>query len=201
MIASARVSETIITADELRVMAHLSFSSGEITPDQKDAIENILTLQEKTVRDVMTPRTVIFSLNEHLSLKEASMISDKWEHSRFPVYDNDAEDVVGVVFTKELFIELSRGNEDMRLTEFMRPVHFVVETASLNMVLIEFLKLRQHMFVALDEYGGLSGLITLEDIIEELLGREIVDESDEVEDKRDLARKRRTQVIGGSKSS
>jgi CBS domain containing-hemolysin-like protein len=82
------------------------------------------------------------------------------------------------------------------LTELMRPVHFVAETASLNKVLMEFLESRKHLFVVLDEYGGLSGLISLEDILEEILGREIVDESDVVVDKRMLARMRRKQVTG-----
>ena len=77
----------------------------------------------------------------------------------------------------------------------MRPVHFVVETAKLDKILMEFLQLRQHLFIVLDEYGGISGLITLEDIIEELLGREIIDESDMVVDKREMARKRRSQVM------
>jgi CBS domain containing-hemolysin-like protein len=76
----------------------------------------------------------------------------------------------------------------------MQPVHFVAETARLNTVLIEFLESKQHLFVVLDEYGGMSGLVTLEDILEEILGREIVDESDEVTDKRALARQRRKKL-------
>ena len=101
---------------------------------------------------------------------------------------------MGIVLTKEFFIALSEGKKEMRLTELMRPVHFVVETAKLNKVLTEFLELRQHLFVVLDEYGGLAGLISLEDILEEILGREIVDESDQVEDKRELARRRRSKA-------
>jgi len=77
----------------------------------------------------------------------------------------------------------------------MRSAHFVVELAKLSEVLMEFLERREHMFIVLDEYGGLAGLITLEDILEEILGREIVDESDEVEDKRELARQRRKKLI------
>ena len=157
-----------------------------------------MTLQNKKVKDVMTPRTVVFSLSEHLSLQEAIKIPKKWEHSRFPVYDQDTEDVVGIVLTKELSMALTEGKVDMRLTELMRPVHFVVETARLNRVLMEFLDLRQHLFVVLDEYGGLEGLITLEDILEEILGREIIDESDEVVDKRELARQRRKMIIRNS---
>lgn len=191
-------SEEEITAEEIRVMARLSLQTGGIKPYQEQAIENILTLQNKQVKDVMTPRTVIFSLSEHLTVEEASKVATNWEHSRFPVYDQDMEDVVGVVFTKELFMALAEGKKDMYLTQLMRPVHFVVETARLNTVLMEYLELRQHLFVVLDEYGGLSGLSSLEDILEEILGREIVDESDEVADKRELARSRRERLVGKS---
>ncbi|MFZ0447657.1 MAG: hemolysin family protein [Desulfatiglandaceae bacterium] len=187
--------EEAITPEEIRIMARMSLHSGGIRPYQEKAIENILTLQNKTARDVMTPRTVIFSLNEHLTLKEACEMATKWEHSRFPVYDRDQEDVVGIVLTKELFIALSHGREEVGLAELMRPVHFVAETSALNRVLAEFLELRQHLFVVLDEYGGMAGVITLEDILEEILGREIVDESDEVADKRELARKRRDDLV------
>jgi len=185
-----------ITAEEIRVMARLSLESGGIKPYQEESIENILTLQNKQVKDVMTPRTVIFSLSEHVTVEEAGEVSTNWEHSRFPVYDQEMEDVVGIVFTKELFMALAKGEKNMPLTELMHPVHFVVETARLNTVLREYLDLRQHLFVVLDEYGGLAGLISLEDILEEILGREIVDESDEVADKRELARSRREKLVG-----
>jgi CBS domain containing-hemolysin-like protein len=188
-------SEESVSGEEIRVMARLSLQSGGIKPYQEKIIERILTLQNKMVKDVMTPRTVVFSLSEHLTLGEASGSVNRWEHSRFPVYDEDIEDVVGIVLTKELLVALSEGKEASRLTELMRPVHFVVETAMLNSVLMEFLGSRQQLFVVLDEYGGMSGLISLEDILEEILGREIVDESDMVTDKRALARQRRRKLI------
>ncbi len=187
--------EEVVTADELRIMAHLSLKTGGIKPYQKEMIENILSLQDKMVKDVMTPRTVIFSLSEHMTLEEVSRLNTKWEHSRIPVYDKNPEDIVGIVLTKDIFIELAKGNRNMKLTSLMRPVHFVVEFARLNEVLMEFLEKREHMFIVLDEYGGIAGLITLEDIIEEILGREIVDESDQVIDKRELARQRRKKLM------
>ncbi len=193
MISRDNTSDSV-TAEEIRAMARVSLRAGGIKPYQEKTIERILTLQNKTVNDVMTPRTVAFSLSEHLSLEEASRKFVKWEHSRFPVYDEDMEDIVGIVLTKELFIALSDGRKDIHLTELMWPAHFVVETASLNAVLTEFLELRQHLFVVLDEYGGLSGVISLEDILEEILGREIIDESDVVVDMRALARDRRKQL-------
>lgn len=193
-IAKGKMQESV-TADELKIMAHLSLKTGGIKPFQKEMIENILSLQDKTVKDVMTPRTVIFSLSEHMTLEEVSRLETRWEHSRIPVYDKDREDIVGIVLVKDIFINLAKGKKQMKLTQLMRPAHFVVELARLSQVLMEFLERREHMFIVLDEYGGLAGIITLEDILEEILGREIVDESDEVEDKRELARQRRKRLI------
>ena len=184
-----------ITSDELKIMASMSLRSGGIEQYQKSVIENILSLETRTARDVMTPRTVIFSLSEHLTLEDASYESNSWEHSRFPVYDKNSEDIVGIILTKELFIALTEGRRHTPLTELMRPVRFVVETARLNDVLMEFMESREKLFVVIDEYGGLSGLISLEDILEEILGQEIIDESDQVADKRELARQRRSKLV------
>ena len=139
----------------------------------------------------MTPRTVIFSLNQQLTLSEAVKASGRWEHSRIPVFDKNPEDVVGIVHTKDILVALAGEQTEDPLANLMRPIHFVADSACLNMVLGEFLELKQHLFAVIDEYGGLAGLISLEDILEEILGREIVDESDEVADKQELARRRR----------
>ncbi len=180
-----------VTAEELQSMARLSRRTGGIKIFQEQAIERVLTLQEKTAKDVMTPRTVIFSLNKRLKLSETVKIVGKWEHSRIPLYDKSPEDVVGIVHTKDILVALAEEQRENQLANFMRPIHFVAETARLNVVLGEFLELKQHLFAVIDEYGGLAGLISLEDILEEILGREIVDESDQVADKQELARRRR----------
>ena len=181
-----------VTSEEIQVMARLSRRTGGIKIFQEQAIERVLTLQEKTAKEVMTPRTVIFSLNQRLKLSDAVKAAGRWEHSRIPVFDQSPEDVVGIVHTKDVLVALAkdRTGTDDHLKNLMRPIHFVAETAPLNMVLGEFLELKQHLFAVIDEYGGLAGLISLEDILEEILGREIVDESDEVADKQELARER-----------
>ncbi len=184
-----------ISPDELKIMAQLGFKAGSIQPYQKRVIENILSLENKAVKEVMTPRTVIFSLSEHLTAREAAEKVKRWEHSRFPVYDDDVEDIVGIVLTRELFMALSQGKGDTSLTDLMAPARFVVDTARLDQVFRQFMDSRQKLFVVIDEYGGLSGVVTLEDILEEILGREIMDESDEVADKRELARSRRSQLV------
>ena len=194
LIARNRPKESV-SSDELKTMARLSLQTGEIKPYQEEVIDNILSLEQVRVKQVMTPRTVIFSLSEHLTLEEAHKTTSGWEHSRFPVYDKNSEDIVGIVMTRDLFIALAEGKGDTRLTDLIMPVRFVVETARLNNVLLEFMESRQKLFVVIDEYGGVAGLITLEDILEEILGREIIDESDRVADKRKLARDRRVRLI------
>jgi CBS domain containing-hemolysin-like protein len=194
-IIAPKTTKETVTAEEIMAMAELSLRRGDIKPYQERIIDGILTLQNKKARDVMTPRTVMFQLSEHLTVKEAIDSQEKWEHSRFPVYDQGTEDIVGIVLTRDVFIACAKQRMQTRLTDLMLPVHFVAEGAPLNRVLMEFLELKQHLFIVIDEYGGLSGLVTLEDIIEEILGREIVDESDEFEDKRELARMQRKRLI------
>jgi CBS domain containing-hemolysin-like protein len=184
-----------VSSEELKTMAQLSLMGGGIGHIQRSVIENVLSLESRIVKDVMTPRTVIFSLSEYLSIEEACRESEKWEHSRVPLYDKDIEDIVGIVLSKQLLLAYAQGKKDRKLSEFMRPVHFIAETAKLNSVLMEFMGTREKLFVVIDEYGGLSGVISLEDILEEILGREIIDESDKVEDKRKLARQRRKDLI------
>jgi len=194
MVAGGR-REEIVTSQEIRLMARVGLRTGGISSYQERAIENILSLDLKSAKDVLTPRTVVFSLDAGLSLEKASKTPLRWEHSRFPVYGEDPEDIVGIVRTSELFMSLADGKEDSTLADIMKPVHFVTENSRLNRVLREFLELRQHLFVVLDEYGGFAGIITLEDILEEILGQEILDESDQVADKRALAREKRRRSI------
>jgi CBS domain containing-hemolysin-like protein len=192
--------EEMVTRSELMHLVRLSFQKGGIEDYQRKTIEKILNLRQKRVKDVMTPRTVVVSFNERAGLHEVTRSQATWEHSRYPVYDKDPEDIVGIVLVRDIFVALSRGRLDIRLSELTQPVHFVVESAPLDRMLMEFLDRREHLFVVLDEYGGLAGVITLEDILEEILGREIVDESDRVEDKRELARRRRGEATRGPRS-
>jgi CBS domain containing-hemolysin-like protein len=160
-------------------------------------IANILQLQNITARQVMTPRTVTFSLSENLTVAEAREMKNQWnQHSRAPVYDKDPDDVVGIVLRKDVFLDDSGEQSNLRLTDLIHPVHFVPETAPLNRLLVDFFERRQHLFVVVDEYGSVTGVISMEDIIEEIVGREIIDESDKAGDLRELARRKRKILTG-----
>jgi CBS domain containing-hemolysin-like protein len=196
LIARNKPNESV-SPDELKIMAQLSLRNGGIEHYQEMVIGNILTLEKKNAKDIMTPRTVIFSLSKDLKLEEACKETIQWEHSRVPVYDKDPEDIVGIVLTQELFMALAEGKRELTLNELMRPVRFVAETARLNKILMDFIGSREKLFVVIDEYGGLSGVVSLEDILEEILGREILDESDRVVDKRKLAKQKKSNLFAG----
>jgi CBS domain containing-hemolysin-like protein len=182
----------MISAEELSTIARLSRKSGEIEKDQEQVITNIIDLRHKTVRQVMTPRTVTFTLSKDMTVANAALLTEKWHiHSRVPVYGKDTNDVVGIVLSYEVMMAEAGDHHDRKLEEIMHPAHFVPETAPLNKVLIEFFEKSQHLFVVVDEYGSVTGVISMEDIIEEIIGREIVDESDRTKDMRALARARK----------
>jgi CBS domain containing-hemolysin-like protein len=188
-----KTSSSLISAEELTAIARLSLKSGEIEKEQEQVITNIIALRDKTVRQVMTPRTVTFTLNKEMTVARAARLSGKWRvHSRVPVYGRDSNDVVGIVLSYEVMRAVTEGGHERRLEEIMQPVHFVPEIAPLNKVMLEFFEKKQHLFVAVDEYGSVTGVISLEDIIEEIIGREIVDESDRTETMRALAREKQT---------
>jgi CBS domain containing-hemolysin-like protein len=179
-----------ISAEELQTIAYLSLKSGEIEPDQEMVINNVLVLQTKMVRQVMTPRTVTFSLDENLTVADAmEQLQRLSSHSRVPVYNGEQNNITGIIMRKDVLLAAAMQQLDQRLTSLKQAVHFVPETAALNRILIEFFNRRQHLFVVVDEYGSMTGIISMEDVLEEIVGREIIDESDRALDMRELARK------------
>ncbi len=181
--------ENQIPAEELKVMALLSRKSGEIDSQQEGIIKNIINLRHKTVRQAMTPRTVTFTLNQKLSVSEARKLKAQWNrHSRVPVYEGKSGNIVGLVLRKDVLLSAAEGQKNRTLAALMRPINFVPETARLHTVMPEFFEKRQHLFCVVDEYGGMTGVISLEDILEEIMGREIIDETDPSKTMRDLAR-------------
>ncbi len=182
--------------EDLRAAISLTRRDGIIKPYEERSMHNILTLDKKYVRDVMTPRTVIFSLPSHMTLAEAHNLKSSWPNSRIPVYDeDDPEDIVGLAYRRDVMVALAEGQNDLPINKLMKQIRFVVESMTLDRLLVKFLESRVHLFVVLDEYGGLAGVVTLEDVLEEILGNEIVDETDQVVDMREFARQQRAELI------
>ncbi len=185
----------MVSAEELIVMARMGMHKGVIDKDELAVIQNIISLSDKTVRNVMTPRTVVFAVSAYDTVKNAGLEGGILTHSRIPVYFKDFEDVEGIVYRRDILIARAEQKFEMSIEQLMKPVHFVYEKTSLDKVLKMFLDRAEHLFVVIDEFGGLAGVISLEDVLEEVLGREIMDEFDQVRDMRLLARSRRQEVI------
>lgn len=183
------------SVDEIRAVVETSRESGQIDHDQETVIRNILDLKSKRAWDIMTPRTVVFMLDANLKLGEIMKQVDSWPYSRIPVYDENQEDVVGMVMRRDVFACLAKGKTELQLKTLMKPVHFVPHTVSADKLLMEFIDRRQHLFMVIDEYGQIDGVVTLEDVLEEIVGQEIVDELDTQADMQELARERRAEVI------
>lgn len=185
-----RVEETI-SAQELQTIATLSRVSGDIEEAEETVINNIIDLKNKIVREVMTPRTVTFSLNEHITVGNAmAMLAEIGSHSRIPIYNREPNNVTGIVMRKDILQAMAEGKNKLTLARFKHPAHFVPETAPLNRILVDFFDRRQHLFIVVDEYGTMTGIISMEDVLEEIVGMEIIDESDKAKDMRELARAR-----------
>ncbi len=185
-----KVEETI-SSQEIQTIAALSRQSGDIEENEANIINNILDLKDKIVRQVMTPRTVTFSINEHITVANAmTKLTELSSHSRIPVYNREPDNVTGIVMRKDILQAAAEGKNKLTVARFKRPAHFVPETAPLHRILIDFFDRRQHLFIVVDEYGTMTGVISMEDVLEEIVGREIIDESDKAKDMRELARSR-----------
>lgn len=188
--------EHVVSSEELIALVHMGRHAGTIGVEEGGAIQNILLLKEKTVRQIMTPRTVIYSLQSRQTIGDV-LQKGVPSYSRIPVVDEEnAEDVVGIVHRRNILAEAAKGRENLPIQNLAHPPHFVAETLTLDRVLRMFLERRQHLFVVIDEYGGLAGVVALEDVLEEIIGQEIVDETDVVVDMRELAHRRRRQAMG-----
>jgi len=193
----------LVSAQEIQALARQSHRSGEISLQERRVITNILDLKDKNVRQIMTPLTVTFMLDANLTVAKAMQANETLlnMHSRIPVYEKNTDEVVGIVLRKDLFSWATQGAEEKTLREFMQPVHFVPETGHLTAVMLEFFEHRKHLFVVVDEYGSVTGVVSLEDIIEEIVGREIIDESDRTMDMRELAKRKRLSFMTQSQQN
>lgn len=182
--SGGRVSE-----DEILAAAQLGEQGGEISEMEHRLIRNIINLEEVRAADIMTPRTVLLAVDGRLTVGQVGREAARWPFSRVPVYQDRLDQVVGYVLRYEV-MERALDHGDTRLSELAKPLHFVPGSANALNLLSSFLRRGQHMFMVVDEYGGIMGVVTLEDVLESLVGSEIVDESDEIVDLQELARLR-----------
>lgn len=189
----------IFSRDEFVAMAKVGEQSGQIDDNEARIIKNLFRFGSLNVTDIMTPRTVIVTLSEDKSVGDASEYVAKIPFSRIPIYKKDIDNITGFVLRDDVLLQdnQERGNE--LLKTLRRELLIVPESVALTGLLENFLKERQHIAIVVDEYGGTTGIVTLEDLVETLMGLEIVDEMDTVVDMRVLARKKweeRAKALG-----
>lgn len=192
-------SLTGFSRDEFAAMAELSAEEGELAQRESKILKNLLLLRETRVKDAMTPRTVVVSLPEDTTVLEFFEKHENVRFSRIPIYDDNPEDVSGFVLRSELLLAQASGDSGKKLKHYRRDLNALLSSMSLSQAFDEFLRQQTHIMLVLDEYGGMEGVLTLEDVLETLLGLEIIDESDKAEDMQKVARrlwKHRAQRMG-----
>jgi CBS domain containing-hemolysin-like protein len=177
----------LFTREEMMASVQMGIKEGVLWDQEGRVIQNMLYLNTLRVKDILTPRTVVLALPKSKTIAEVVDEQSPLRFSRIPVYGKDVDDVIGVVHRHHLMQLLSEGKGCRKLWSIAVPIHAVPDTKSIASTLEEFIKRKEHIFLVVDEYGGTAGIVTLEDAIETLLGVEIVDEFDRVQDMRKLA--------------
>ncbi|MDA0700233.1 MAG: hemolysin family protein [bacterium] len=176
-------NDPLITENELRMMLRSAEESGVIEASEQEMIRGVIDLEETVVREVMTPRVDVVGISEDATLRDLLAATTDHGYSRLPVYRESIDDVRGVVYARDLLKFLGRNEalDTTRVSELMQPPQYVPETSSVLDLMRDMRLRKNHLAVVVDEFGGTAGLVTLEDIIEEITG-EIYDETDEEED-------------------
>jgi CBS domain containing-hemolysin-like protein len=187
---SSEEKQPTVSREEFSAMADVGFEEGVFEEGESNIFKNLIRFRSLRVKDIMTPRIVVVKFQEDQTIKEILDNKDELRVSRMPVFGDDDEDITGYVLKNDLYYNLSEDNGDKKLKEIKREVLIVPETISLKTLFERLLEKQEHIAVVVDEYGGLSGVVTMEDVVETLLGMEIVDEIDAIEDMQKLARQK-----------
>jgi CBS domain containing-hemolysin-like protein len=188
-----RKSAHVFSREEFIAMAGIGERAGKIDPRESRIIRNLFRLDSLTAGDIMTPRTVISGLPQDMRVAEALAAKPTVTFSRLPLYQSDLDHITGFILKDDLLITKAQNRGDVKLETLKREIKTVPGNMSLSNLLEFLLEKRQHIALVIDEYGGTKGLVTTEDVVETLLGMEIVDEMDRVEDMQALARQQWTK--------
>lgn len=181
-----------ITEEEILALVHLGAREGEISRDEGRIVRNIINLENRNVAEIMTPRKMIFSLESNISIDDAFNVTSGSGFTRIPVYENHSENIIGYVVSHEISKAKMLDDHEKSLKSILRPIPFVSENTNCLLMLTNFLKHHTHIAVVKDEFGGIDGIVSMEDLLETLLGSEIIDETDQIIDLREAARKTKT---------
>ena len=177
-----------VTRDELHALADISEEEGELEEDEETVIHNLLALREMPVKDIMTPRTVTLAFEQGWTIRQVLDDTKILRFGRMPVYEESIDQLSGFVLRSDILMAASMDEWDKVLADMKKPLMTIGVDDSVDLALETFLKSKVQILAVVDEFGGTAGIVTMEDAIETLLGEEIVDELDEHEDMRELAR-------------
>lgn len=167
----------VAAEEEIISITGVGEEEGVIEEEEKELIHSIFEFGDTVVREVMVPRMDMVTVSVDAPIEEVLSLIIREGHSRIPVYEDTVDNIIGIVYAKDILIQMSKGNIDMLLRRLMRPAYYVPESKKVDELLRELQKKRLHMAIVVDEYGGTAGLITIEDLLEEIVG-EIFDEYD-----------------------
>ena len=170
--------EEAVSEKEIEFLIDYSDEKGLMETEKTEMLQNIFGLGQTLVKEILIPKTDMVLINVDSSIDQAIKVLQESRYSRLPVFKNDDDNIIGIIYQKDIF-DMLHKSEKKTVKELLRPVLFIPETQKINQLLREFLKKRMHMAIAIDEFGSISGLVTLEDIIEEIVG-EISDEHEKI---------------------
>lgn len=171
--------EEKVSKEELRSLVEVGKEHGVINETEQEMIENIIEFDEKIAREIMIPRTKVFLIDKNISIHELFENKEIEKYSRIPVYENEADNIIGILMVKDLMIEAyKKGFDNIKISDLVQEAYFVPETKNVNELFNEMQLEKKHITILIDEYGGFSGIVTLEDLIEEVMGN-IDDEFDD----------------------
>jgi CBS domain containing-hemolysin-like protein len=189
VISKNRQEETT-SREEIAALASIGTDEGVFTEKEHKIIQNLLKLKNVSVTEIMTPRVVVAVASEKLFLEEFLKNKDYLKFSRIPVYSENDENITGYVFRQTVFEKLAEGQHELKLNDIKRDIVIFPNSIVLFALWEKLLEKKEHIALIVDEYGGLDGIVTMEDIIETLLGLEIIDEKDTITDMQKHARER-----------
>ena len=170
-----------ISTEEIRTLIDVGGEEGALAKEEREMLSSVIEIRDTAVDSLMTPRMEIAALPEDASVAEAFALMAKEGHSRLPIYRNDMDDIAGIVDSRQILSHIAEGEKMVLLRQIMRPAFFVPETMKVSDLLKEFRRRKSHLAIVMDEYGGTEGLVTLHDLIEEIIG-EIPAEHEETAD-------------------
>ena len=189
-VISRKKDEQSTSREEISAMASIGADEGVFSEKEHKIIQNLLRLKNVKVTEIMTPRVVVAVADENLFLKDFLKSKDYLKFSRIPIYSENDENITGYVFRQTVFEKLAEDKHELRLKDIKREIVIVPGSKVLFSVWEKLLEEKEHLALIVDEYGGMDGIVTMEDIIETLLGLEIIDEKDTIVDMQQYARER-----------